>query len=93
MIFKIQDNTFYITTHNNSVISKEELERINKKLTLSKPQTPEQMFMNSIAPTEGACLGIIMIKRILSQISSAPDCFSIRATNTETITELKISRD
>ena len=93
LIFKIEDNNFYITAHNNSILSKEELERINKKLTLSKTQTPEQMFMNSIDPTEGAGLGIIMIKRILSQISSAPDCFSIRATNTETITELKISRE
>lgn len=93
MIFKLQDNTFYITTHNNSVISKEELERINKKLSLSQNQTPEQMFLTSIDTTEGAGLGIIMIKKILSQISSAPDCFSIRATNTETITELKITRD
>ena len=93
LIFKIEDNNFYITAHNNSIISKEELERINKKLTLSKTQTPEQMFLTSIDTTEGAGLGIIMIKRILSQISSAPDCFSIRATNTETITELKISRD
>ncbi len=93
LIFKIEDENFYMTAHNNSIISKEELERINKKLTLSKTQTPEQMFMNSIDPTEGAGLGIIMIKRILSQISSAPDCFSIRATNTETITELKISKE
>ncbi len=93
LIFKIEDENFYITAHNNSIISKEELERINKKLTLSKTQTPEQMFMNSIDPTEGAGLGIIMIKRILTQISSAPDCFSIRATNTETITELKISKE
>ncbi len=93
LVFKIEDDTFYITAHNNSIISKEELERIHKKLTLSKTQTPEQMFMNSIDPTEGAGLGIIMIKRILSQISSAKDCFSIRATNTETITELKISKE
>ena len=93
LIFKIEDNNFYITAHNNSIISKEELERINKKLSLSQNQTPEQMFLTSIDTTEGAGLGIIMIKRILSQISSAPDCFSIRATNTETITELKITRD
>ena len=93
LVFKIEDDTFYITAHNNSVISKEELERINKKLTCSQNQTPEEMFMHSIDTTEGAGLGIIMIKRILSQISSAPDCFSIRATNTETITELKISRE
>ena len=93
LVFKIENNNFYITAHNNSIISKEELERINKKLTLSQNQTPEQMFMNSIDTTEGAGLGIIMIKRILSQISTAEDCFSIRATNTETITELKISRD
>ena len=46
--------------------------------------------MNSIDQTEGAGLGIIMIKKILSQISSAPDCFAISATETETITELKI---
>ena len=93
LVFKIEDDTFYITAHNNSIISKEELERINKKLNLSNNQTPEQMFMHSIDTTEGAGLGIIMIKRILSQISSAPDCFSIRATNTETITELKISKE
>ena len=88
--FRIEDNAFYLTAHNNSVISKEEIERINKKLKLCENQTPEQMFMNSIDTTEGAGLGIIMIKRILSQISSSNDCFSIRATDTETITELKI---
>ena len=93
LVFKIEDDTFYITAHNNSIISKEELERINKKLNLSNNQTPEQMFMHSIDTTEGAGLGIIMIKRILSQISSAKDCFSISATNTETITELKISKE
>ena len=46
--------------------------------------------MNSIDMTEGAGLGIIMIKKIMKQISRAEDCFSIRASETETITELKI---
>ena len=88
--FRIENNCFYITTRNNSVISKEEIERINKKLKLSENQTPEDMFMNSIDQTEGAGLGIIMIKKILSQISSTKDCFAINASDTETITELKI---
>ena len=88
--FRLEGNTFYLTAHNNSVISKEEIERIHKKLKLCENQTPEQMFMNSIDTTEGAGLGIIMIKRILSQISSTNDCFNISATDTETITELKI---
>ena len=49
--------------------------------------------MQSIDTTEGAGLGIIMIKKILSQISCATNCFSIKATDTETITELKISQE
>ncbi len=88
--FKISDGGFYITTRNNSVISEEEIERINKKLKLCENKTPEDIFMNSIDQTEGAGLGIIMIKKILSQVSSTEDCFSIKATDTETITELKI---
>ena len=91
--FKIEDSVIYITAHNNSVISNVEIDRINKKLKLSDNQTPEEMFMNSIDTTEGAGLGIIMIKKILSQISTEKDCFSIRATDTETITELKIYKD
>ena len=90
LTFSLDDTAFYLTARNNSVISKEEIDRIHKKLKLSENQTPEQMFMNSIDTTEGAGLGIIMIKRILSQISSNNDCFNISATDTETITELKI---
>ncbi len=90
MTFTIKDNCLYINCRNNSVISNEEIERINKKLKLSENKSPEDIFMNSIDQTEGAGLGIIMIKKILSQISTAKDCFAIRATETETITELKI---
>lgn len=88
--FKFVDGCVNITTRNNSVISKEEIERIEKKLKLSENQSPEDIFMNSIDMTEGAGLGIIMIKKIMKQISRAEDCFSIRASETETITELKI---
>ncbi len=88
--FQIIDNGLYITARNNSVISKEEIERINKKLKLSENKTPEEIFMNSVDQTEGAGLGIIMSKKIMSQISSTKDCFEIRATDTETITELRI---
>ncbi len=91
LYFTISNNTLNITARNNSVISKEELERINKKLKLSENKSPEDLFMNSIDQTEGAGLGIIMIKKILSQISTAEDSFSIRASDTETITELKVS--
>lgn len=88
--FKICDNCLYITARNNSVISKEEIDRINKKLKLSENMSSEDIFMNSIDQTEGAGLGIIMIKKILSQISNSKDCFSIHATDSETITELVI---
>jgi len=90
LYFSILNKGLTITAKNNSVISKEEIDRVNKKLKLSENKSPEDLFMNSIDQTEGAGLGIIMIKKILSQISSAPDCFAISATETETITELKI---
>ena len=48
--------------------------------------------MNSIDTTEGAGLGIIMITKIMRQISKAEDCFSIRADDQDTITELKITK-
>lgn len=90
MYFKISNDSLFITTRNNSVISKEELERINKRLKISENKSPEDIFMNSIDQTEGAGLGIIMIKKIMSQISKSTDCFSISATETETITALQI---
>lgn len=90
LYFLLENNCLTITAKNNSVISKEEIERINKRLMLSEGKSAEELFMNSIDQTEGAGLGIIMIKKILSQISSAEDCFSIKSTDTETITELKI---
>lgn len=90
LYFSITDGCLTITARNNSVISKEELYRVHKKLELSENKTPEDLFMNSIDQTEGAGLGIIMIKKILSQISSAKDCFTIQSSDTETITELKI---
>lgn len=92
LCFFLKDDIFYITARNNSVISSQELDRINKKLKLSENQSPEDIFMNSIDTTEGAGLGIIMITKILRQLSTAKDCFSIRATDTETITELKITK-
>ena len=90
LYFFLDNNCLTITAKNNSVISREEIERINKRLMLSEGKSAEELFMNSIDQTEGAGLGIIMIKKILSQISSAEDCFSIKSTDTETITELKI---
>ncbi|WP_074640318.1 hypothetical protein [Treponema bryantii] len=88
--FNVENNCLYITARNNSVISKEEISRINKRLSMSENKSSEDIFMNSIDQTEGAGLGIIMIKKILSQISSIDECFRIRATDTETITELMI---
>ena len=90
ILFKIENNYLFIITRNNSVISKQEIERINKKLKLSENKTPEDIFMNSIDQTEGAGLGIIMIQKIMTRISTAKDCFKISANETETITELKI---
>ena len=90
LYFTIQNGCLTSTAKNNSVISKEEIDRVNTKLKLSENKSAEDLFMNSIDQTEGAGLGIIMIKKILSQISSAPDCFAISATDTETVTELKI---
>lgn len=90
LYFTLTNGCLTITAKNNSVMSKEELERVHKKLELSEGKTPEEIFMNSIDQTEGAGLGIIMIKKILSQISSAKDCFNITSSDTETITELKI---
>lgn len=90
LFFYLENNCLLITAKNNSVMSREEIERVNTKLKLSENRSPEELFMNSIDQTEGAGLGIIMIKKILSQISSVEDCFSIRTTDTETITELKI---
>ncbi len=91
LYFSVINGCLTITAKNNSVMSKEEVERVNTKLKLSENKSPEELFMNSIDQTEGAGLGIIMIKKILSQISSAEDCFSIQTTDTETITELKIT--
>lgn len=88
--FSIEDNKLTITAKNNSIISPEELERINKKIEYSKNQTSEEIFMNSVDMTEGAGLGIIMINKIMDQVSTLNDRFSIYADDKDTVTVLRI---
>ena len=89
--FSIDNDILTITTRNNSIISPKELERINNKVHLSENKTSEDIFMNSVDMTEGCGLGIIMIKKIMDQVSTIADSFSISADETDTITELKIN--
>lgn len=88
--FSIDDDILTITAKNNSIISPEELTRINKKIEYSKNQTSEEIFMNSVDMTEGAGLGIIMINKIMDQVSSLKDSFSIYADDKDTVTVLRI---
>lgn len=89
--YAVENKTFIITTRNNSIISKEELKRISNKIELSKNKTSEEIFMNSVDMTEGCGLGIIMIKKIMEQISNLENSFSIYADDQDTITELRIN--
>ncbi len=88
--FEVADNILIITTRNNSLISTEELERIRNKLNMSENKSSEDLFMNSVDMTEGCGLGIIMIKKIMGQVSSLKDGFSIYADDKDTVTELRI---
>ena len=90
IIFSIENGVFTITTRNNSIISQQELKRIKNKIKLSKHKTSEDIFMNSVDQTEGCGLGIIMIKKIMDQVSSLKDSFSIYADDKDTITVLRI---
>ena len=92
ILFEINKNVLTITTRNNSIISPEELKRINNKIELSKNKTSEEIFMNSIDMTEGSGLGIIMIKKIMEQISSLKDSFSIYADDKDTVTVLRVDK-
>ena len=75
----------------SGLISKEELKTISNKIELSKNKTSEEIFMNSVDMTEGCGLGIIMIKKIMEQISNLENSFSIYADDQDTITELRIN--
>ena len=88
--YAIENNTFIITIRNNAIISKEELNRIRNKIEISKNKTSEDIFMN-VDMTEGCGLGIIMIKKIMEQISNLENSFSIYADEKDTITELRIN--
>ena len=91
LILQLNDDGITIEIRNNAVITKFEKKRILEKLRVAeKYEEPHQVVSLMVDQTEGAGLGIIMIKKILSQVSSAKDCFKIKATDTETITELKI---
>ena len=88
--YEIENDIFKITTRNNSIISPEELSRIQNKIDLSKNKSSEEIFMDQVDMTEGCGLGIIMIKKIMEQISNLKDSFSIYADDKDTITELRL---
>jgi len=88
--YAIENDIFKITTRNNSIISPEELSRIQNKIDLSKNKSSEEIFMDQVDMTEGCGLGIIMIKKIMEQISNLKDSFSIYADDKDTITELRL---
>ena len=88
--FSIENGVFIVSARNNSIISPEELQRIKNKIELSKNKTSEEIFMNSVDMTEGCGLGIIMIKKIMEQISTHKESFSIYADDKDTITELRL---
>jgi len=88
--FYISDGKFRIVTKNNCAITDEERERIYSKLKLAEENESENLFTDMVDTTEGSGLGIIMIQKLINQMGLSKDCFSISATENETITELCI---
>ncbi len=88
--FYLTENQFRIVTSNNCVITSAEQERIFEKLRIAEQSEADDCFALSVDTTEGSGLGIIMIQRLMKQMGLSHDCFSILATEDETITELRI---
>lgn len=88
--FYLTDNQFRIVTINNCAITPEERARIYSKLKLAEQNESDGLFSESVDTTEGSGLGIIMIQKLMNQMGLSRDCFSISATENETVTELCI---
>lgn len=89
--FSIQltQDSLVIQIKNNSVLTKWEKERIQKKLDDVELYRNEKAgFLNSLDLTEGAGLGIIIIILMLEKIGLTKNNYRIFSTDTETITQI-----
>ncbi len=88
--FFLMEDQFRIVTTNNCVIAPAEMNRIYEKLKIAEQSKSDDFLALAVDTTEGSGLGIIMIQKLMNQMGLSHDCFSIRATEDETITELRI---
>jgi len=90
--FQARGENFTITIINNTVLSREEEERINEKIHHAwKFKSMAEAMMELLDGTEGAGLGIVSIIMMLKNMGvSERDSLSVKKTPTETHSIIKI---
>ena len=85
------EDNLIVEIRNNSIMCKEEKERIEYKLKNVKQYKSENdVFKNILDQTEGAGLGIIIIVLMLQKVGLKKEDYKVYTTDTETITQITL---
>ena len=89
LVLKFTDDFIKIEIRNNSVLCKEEKERIQEKLrSVKQYKNPKDGYLKLLDHTEGAGLGIIIIILMLQKVGLSRENYRCYSTDRETITEI-----
>lgn len=89
LVLKFTDDFIKIEIRNNSVLCKEEKERIQEKLrSVKQYKNPKDGYLKLLDHTEGAGLGIIIIILMLQKIGLSKENYVVSSTDKETITSI-----
>jgi len=89
--FKLTENTFFIQVINNSVLCKEEKERIEERLKIAdKFNTMAEVLTYGFDESEGAGFGLIIAVLMLRKMNLDEKAYSIKATDKYTLSTLSI---
>jgi putative nucleotidyltransferase with HDIG domain len=94
IVLQIKRNTIHIEIRNNVIANKMEQLRIHDKMARSRQFTSlEDALSQVLDDSEGAGLGLVILVLMLKKIGLDDECFSIKATDKETIASITIPLD
>lgn len=94
LVLYLKNNWITIEVRNNSTITSEELERIQKRLTKAREyEHIEEAVVDMIDDSEGAGLGLVMLVLMLKKLGLESNAFEIHKTEKETIARIVIPKN
>jgi hypothetical protein len=94
LVLQLKDNIITIEVRNNSLITPEELDRIQKRILKAMAYNDvEEALIGILDDTEGAGLGLVILVLMMKKIGLSEKSFNILRTNSETVARIVVPKD